>query len=465
MNKLLFAAPASGSGKTTVVCAVLAALKRRGLDVRALKCGPDYIDPMFHRSVLGVPCRNVDLYLIPEARASELFLRYSEGAEAVIAEGVMGYYDGVGGITPMASAWHVAHTLGFSTVLVVKPADEPEVLVSLVQDYLEVPSTASAVTGGEPADSHICGLFLNHCSGEQYAEWKPFLEMETGLPVVGYLPHLEGAVLESRHLGLKTAGELEDLENTLELLAKTAEETIDLNLLLRLSAGGEIVERSETTEAGRGAKPVNRPLIAVARDRAFNFCYEETIEAFEEAGADVSFFSPLSDEHLPNNISGLYLPGGYPELYAKELSENESMKADIRNAVAGNLPTIAECGGFLYLGQSLETPEGDVFSMAGALPGEGVKTGKLQRFGYAELVSSEDTLLAPANTPVRMHNFHYWDSTERGCTYHATKPVSHREYDTGFGTKTLYAGFPHFYFAGNPELVRRFVNAARDYQK
>ena len=459
MNKLLFAAPASGSGKTTVTCAVLTALKRRGPKVHAFKCGPDHIDPMFHRAALGIPCHNLDLYLTEEERLKTLFDRYSVGADIVVAEGVMGFYDGVGGVTPEASAWHVADVLDLPVVLVVRPKGASLSLSALVNGLQTVPESA----GPGKTDSHIRALVLSDCSEMLYRSLKPMLEQETGLPVLGFLPHLEDAQFESRHLGLVTAEEDPDLLRKLDLLADAAEENIDLDALLALSdAPAGAPDRLPAFDTGFPAPDVR---IAVASDEAFQFCYDETLDAFREAGMEPVFFSPLSDDRLPEEIGALYLPGGYPELHAEALSANESMRDAIREAVQNGLPTVAECGGFLYLGQSLTTPEGNAWPMAGVLPGTAEKTVRPVRFGYAELTCKEPTLVAAAGTPVRIHNFHYYESSERGGNFLARKPVSGRSYETGFGTETLYAGFPHLYFAGAPDVCERIAEAARAFRK
>ena len=467
MNKLLFAAPASGSGKTTVTCAVLAALARRGRRVHAFKCGPDYIDPMFHRAALGIPCHNLDLYLTPEDRLKTLFARYSSGADTVVAEGVMGFYDGVGGVPPEASAWHVADVLDLPVVLVVRPKGASLSLSALVKGMQTVPESASSLYGVDASslDSHIRGLILSDCSEMLYRSLKPMLEQETGLPVLGFLPHLEDAQFESRHLGLVSAEEDPELQHKLDLLAEAAEAHIDLDALLAL---GDVPEEPSNAVAPAGAAAAffRTPdvRIAVASDEAFCFCYDETLDAFREAGMEPVFFSLLKDDHLPEPIQALYLPGGYPELHAEELASNEDLRSAIREAVQSGLPAIAECGGFLYLGQSLTTPEGETFPMAGVLPGTAEKTGRPVRFGYAELTTNENTLVAAAGTPVRIHNFHYYESSERGGAYIATKPVSGRTYETGFGTETLYAGFPHLYFAGAPDVCERIAAAARAFR-
>lgn len=457
---LLLAAPASGSGKTTLVSALLKAFQEEGLKPHAFKCGPDYIDPMFHQRTLGVPCRNLDLYLTPPDRLATLFQRYAAGADLVVAEGVMGFYDGVGGVTSEASAWHVADTLKLPVVLVVTPKGSSLTLAAQIKGLVQYAKEAFQ------KDSHIKALLLNRCSAMLYRSLKPMLEAETGLPVLGYLPDLPEASFDSRHLGLQTAAEIPDFSKKLELLGNTVQETVDLKALLAL--GTVSVEdtdyRPEDMQVA-ALKELSRPRIAVAKDAAFSFCYEETLDAFREAGAEPVLFSPLQDKALPEHTAALYLPGGYPELYAKTLSENESLLAELRQKISGGLPTVAECGGFLYLQKTLETPEGEQYPLVGLLPGDGQKTARPQRFGYAELTAEEDNLLTKAGTPLRIHNFHYWESTARGNAFSAVKPVSGRAYETGFATDTLYAGFPHIYFAGNPEVVSRFVEAARTYQR
>ena len=448
MIELLLAAPASGSGKTAVTCALLAALAKRGLAPCAFKCGPDYIDPMFHRAVLGVDCCNLDLFLCGEARLRALYARQSAGHGAAVCEGVMGLYDGVGGNTDRASAWHVASTLELPVLLVIRPKGASLTLAAQINGLR-----------GFRADSRIRGLFLNDCAPMLFASLAPMLERETGLPVLGYLPHMEAATFESRHLGLYTAGEIEDLQQRIDALAQTLEETTDMDRLLRLFAG---------RDRERGATPAAAPAkarIAVARDAAFCFAYAETLAAFREAGAELAEFSPLRDTALPEDVGGLYLPGGYPELYARQLSQNAEMRGAIRAAVRSGLPTVAECGGFLYLGQSLEDEAGRAYPMAGALPGDGVRTQRLVRFGYAHLTANGDSLLFSKGERIPVHEFHYWDSTENGADFEAKKPASGRSWLCGFATERLYAAFPHLYFWGEPRWAARFVEAAARRQR
>lgn len=448
MIACMVAAPSSGSGKTAVTCALLALLARRGLAPCAFKCGPDYIDPMFHRSVLGVESHNVDLFFSSESFLRQHYARHCAGHRAVVCEGVMGFYDGVGGTTSQASAWHVAHTLDVPVLLVIRPRGASLTLAAQIRGLCAFRE-----------QSYIRGLFLNDCSPMLYRSLAPMLEKETGLPVLGYLPHREEAAFESRHLGLYTAGEIRDLQQRISLLADLLEQNLDFTRFSSLFCTPEPVTDSISQEV----PAITR--LAIASDQAFCFCYEETKEALRAAGAELVPFSPLTDTQLPENIGGLYLPGGYPELYANELAKNEPMLYEIREAVENGMPTVAECGGFLYLGQHLEGSDGISYPMAGVLPGDGVRKEKLTRFGYAFLTAQSDSLLFSAGEQIPVHEFHYWDSTENGAAFLAQKPVTGRSWSCGFATPTLYAGFPHLYGAGHPQWVRRFTHAASEYQK
>lgn len=446
MLELMIAAPASGSGKTVLTCALLAALKRRGLNPCAFKCGPDYIDPMFHRSALGVDSHNLDLFLADEDRVRRLYRRYAAAHGAVVAEGAMGFYDGLGGSTHRASAWHVADTLELPVLLAVRPRGASLTLAAQIRGLLDFRSP-----------SRIVGLFLNDCSPMLARSLTPMLERETGLPVLGCLPHMEDAMLESRHLGLQTAGEIEDLTARLDRVAAALDEAMDWDRLFALCG-----RREDEALCPPGPSAGGVP-IAVARDEAFCFTYAETLDALRDAGAELLFFSPLHDEGIPEQACGLYLPGGYPELYAARLAENGAMLGAIRAAVEGGLPTVAECGGFLYLGRSLEGMDGAGYPMTGCLPGDGVRRNRLVRFGYAELAAETDSMLFRRGERVPIHEFHYWDSTDNGNGLTAVKPLTNRSWRCGFVGGRIYAAFPHLYFAGSPRLAERFVQTAKEY--
>ena len=447
MIQFLLAAPRSGSGKTTMTCALLAALKNRGYAPCAFKCGPDYIDPMFHRAVLGVESRNLDLFFSAPETVRTLYARGAAGHGAAVCEGAMGFYDGLGGVSDRASAWHLADTLGLPVLLVVEPKGQSLTLAAELNGLVNFRTP-----------SHIAGILLNNCTARMHALLAPMLEEETGLPVLGFLPKLPEAVIGSRHLGLYTAAEVENLQQKLALLADAVEEHIDWPRLLALC------EKEPPALPVEPETPPARVRIAVAQDEAFCFTYAETLEAFRDAGAEVVFFSPLRDTALPENIGGLYLPGGYPELHARELSQNTSLLREIKRKIESGLPTAAECGGFLYLGQSLTDAEGQSWPMVGVLPGKAKDAGRLVRFGYAALSADSDSMLFRAGESFPIHEFHHWDSTANGTALAAKKPVGSAEWRCGFIDEHFYAGFPHLYWAGTP-LPQRFAAAAENYRR
>ena len=447
MIQFLLAAPRSGSGKTTMTCALLMALKRRGCAPCAFKSGPDYIDPMFHRAVLGVESRNLDLFFSAPETVRTLYAKGAAGHGAAVCEGAMGFYDGLGGVSDRASAWHLADTLGLPVLLVAEPKGQSLTLAAELNGLVNFRTP-----------SHIAGILLNNCTARMHVLLAPMLEKETGLPVLGFLPKLPEAVIGSRHLGLYTAAEVENLQQKLALLADAAEEHIDWPRLLALC------EKEPPALPVQPETPPARVRIAVAQDEAFCFIYAETLEAFRDAGAEVVFFSPLRDTALPENIGGLYLPGGYPELHARELSENTSLLHEIKRKIESGLPTAAECGGFLYLGQSLTDAEGQSWPMAGVLPGEAKDAGRLVRFGYAALSADSDSMLFRAGESFPIHEFHHWDSTANGTALAAKKPVGGAAWRCGFVNEHFYAGFPHLYWAGTP-LPQRFAAAAENYRR
>ena len=441
-GRILISAMGSGSGKTVVTCGLLTALKTRGVGCEAMKCGPDYIDPMFHAKVLGVPGRNLDLFLQGHDGVRRTLESRRESISVI--EGAMGLFDGVGG-TIEASAWEIAASCGIPVILAVKPGGSSATLAAQIRGLM---------TFREP--NQIAGVILTACRESLYERLKPVIERETGLSVFGFLPPMKEAELQSRHLGLMTADEVADLRERFLAVAAQMEKTVDIDGILALAGTAET--KPEETAA---LEAVCR--IAVARDEAFSFYYEDSFRALREAGAEITFFSPIRDESLPE-CDGLYLGGGYPEIYAAELEKNAAMRESIRAAVLGGLPTVAECGGFLYLQESLEDADGVPHAMAGALPGRGFKTGRLQRFGYAYLAADEDSLLFRKGEKVPVHEFHYWDSTENGTDLHAAKPDG-RTWECGYASPTIYAGFPHLHFGGEAPLAERFVEAARKERK
>lgn len=437
MMQFLIAAPRSGSGKTTVTCAILAALKQRGANPCAFKSGPDYIDPMFHSRIIGAKSANLDLHFFSENTLRFLLVKNAAGCDVSVIEGAMGFYDGAGLTTWKTSAYELALVTKTPVVLVVNARGAALSVLAVIEGFLRF-----------RPESGIRGVILNQCTAMTYASLSAAIEERFGIRCFGFLPRLDECVLESRHLGLVTAGEIRDLREKMQTLAAQAEKTLDIAALLALAHEAEPLDY---TPAVLPKKEKIR--LAVARDNAFCFYYEDSLDAVREMGGELVPFSPITDGALPENIDGLYLGGGYPELYAKELGENASMRASVRAALERGVPCIAECGGFMYLTEAI----GDE-PMAGFLPGTCFDTGKLTRFGYVTLRAKKDNLLCRAGGEIAAHEFHHWDCTCPGDAFAAEKPTG-RRWECAVASDTLYAGYPHFHFYSNLEFLYSFYDA------
>ncbi len=433
MDRVMIAAPSSGTGKTTIVCGLLKALLNRNMDVASFKCGPDYIDPMFHRKVIGVESYNLDLFLQTEEQTKGFFVNNCK--EISVVEGVMGYYDGVGA-TAQASSYEVAAATNTPVVLVVRPKGQSLSVAALIKGFLEYKE-----------DSNIAGIIMNGCSENLYKLLKPAVEA-LNLRVYGYLPTINEIEFKSRHLGLITADEIYDYEQKIEVLAKKTEQTIDVDGLIELAKSAPKIEG----EIQPLEKVVHGKVVAVAKDSAFCFYYEDNLNVLKELGCEIKTFSPLKDKELPKGTSCIYIGGGYPELYLKELSQNTEMKDAINSAIGGGTPTIAECGGFMYLCEEIDGQK-----MVGALLGSCFNTNKLSRFGYVELTAQEEGAFFSKGEKIRAHEFHYWDCTLNGQAFTAKKPVTGKEWKCARNEGNLLAGFAHIYFRSNPDILRRFV--------
>lgn len=453
---ILLTAPASGSGKTLITCGILQALVNRGQKIVSFKCGPDYIDPMFHGKVIGTKSRNLDTFFTDADTTRYLYEKNTEGFDLAVVEGVMGYYDGLGGIRTEGSTYDVARTLDLPAILIVNCRGTSLSVLATVRGFLEYQK-----------DSHICGVILNQISPMIYGQLRVLIEQELQIRVFGYVPKMENLSLDSRHLGLVLPGEIRALQKKLNDLAEKLEETLDLDGMISeiKTAEYRTAGKSDTRKEIQALSFPDKIRIAVAEDDAFCFTYLDNLELLEEMGAKLVPFSPLRDGHLPEAVSGLILSGGYPELHAKELGSNRSMRASVRKAVADGMPCIAECGGFLYLHRELEDTDGRFYPMAGVLDAKAYRTEKLSRFGYVTLTAEEDQLLGKAGTQIRGHEFHYWDSESCGESFHARKPAGRREWDCVHGTNTLYAGFPHLFYYSNLQVPHAFLNACLDYKR
>lgn len=434
----------SGCGKTTVVCGILSALHNRGMKLSSLKCGPDYIDPMFHEKMIGTHSGNLDVFMNGEENILPLFEQQAADSDFTVIEGVMGMYDGIAFGSSRGSSNHISLLTKTPQILVVNVRGMSTSAVALARGFLSY------------EDNHIRGIILNNCTEASYTKYKEMLERALPVKVFGFFPQERGISLESRHLGLITAAETANIEEKIRLLGRIAEECLDINGLLELGKNAEDLEPVKTR------KPVRKyeVKIAVARDRAFCFIYNENIDILKRYGAKILYFSPTSDKNVPEEADALMLFGGYPEEYAKELSENRAMKKSVRKFVESGRPVYAECGGFIYLTDHLKDRTGTEFEMCGAVSGDSYMTSGLKRFGYLSLTARKDTLLCKKGETLKAHEFHYSDSTNNGDGFIAEK--QRKRWNCILCEGNLFAGYPHLHFGAHPEYLENLIKQAME---
>ena len=461
---ILFAAASSGCGKTTITCGALRAWQRKGLKIKAWKCGPDYIDPMFHKQVLGIPGGNLDSFFLSKEALKAQYQQKNAGFDLAVMEGVMGYYDGLGGISTQASTYEVAQAVDVPVILILDGKGASLSLAAMLRGFLQYQK-----------DSHIVGVILNRTSPMIGARLKPVLEAE-GVKYLGCVPVSKEIQFDSRHLGLVMPEEVPQIQKQLDEIADLLEESVDLDGILELARSyAEKVENNEdaglakcqtsmeTPAAGLFTESRNPLRIAVARDEAFCFYYQENMELLESLGVELIPFSPIHDQKLPVKVSGVILGGGYPENYAKALSENTSMLASIRQAWENKMPFLAECGGFLYLHRELEGSDGIFYPLAGVIPDKAWKTNRLGRFGYITLTPDHpDTCLI---RKIKGHEFHYWESGDCGTCWTAKKPLSDRSWSCVHSEQGQIAGFPHLYYPSAPEFAGQWLEMCRKWSR
>ena len=454
LDRVMIAAPKSGSGKTTITCAILQTLKDMGKQVVSYKCGPDYIDPMFHQRVIGIPSKNLDTFFTGENDTRKLLLKNRTGEEIAVIEGVMGLYDGLGGVREEGSSYHLAKVTKTPIILVVDAKGMGRSVIPLIAGFLAYDT-----------EHLIRGVILNRMSKSYYEIIKPLIEAELQIRVLGYLAERQQLQIQSRHLGLHLPGEIKEIQRQLEVAAEELQKSVSIETIIQIAASAETIEIekiTETTEKITSTELITKPLIAVARDEAFCFYYEDNLLLLKEYGADIAYFSPLHDKELPEGSSGLLLGGGYPELYAKEFEENTAMRKEIKAAVESGMPVVAECGGFLYLHTAIRDRDGHPYQMAGVLPAACQDTKKLVRFGYIELEEKESNFLE-VGTRIKGHEFHYFDSEKNGEDCIAIKPVTGRTYPCVIEKENVWMGFPHLYYPSNPSFADHFVKKAEQY--
>lgn len=443
---LVIAGPSSGAGKTTVTLGLMAALKRRGLVVQPFKCGPDFIDPGHHQRVCGRPSRNLDGWMLAPATNQATFLRHAASADVSVAEGVMGLFDGASRSSGAGSTAEMATMLGLPILFVV--------------DASKMAGSAAALVHGfatfDPA-VRLAGVIFNKVgSASHYNLLKDALERAGDTVSLGYLPPDEQLRIPERYLGLVTADECVLSDQAVAHLADLIEQYIDLDRVLEVAdvVAGPI----EDVASAPAAAPVR---IGVARDRAFCFYYEDNFDALRAAGAELVAFSPLDDRELPDALDALYFGGGYPELWAEALTANASVKAAVRRFIESGRAVYAECGGLMYLAQSIQGRDGRTWPMIGALPFTVVMTERLQRFGYVEVTLTHDCVLGTAGTIARGHSFHCSRiadiPSDIARSYQLRYTLAGTEEAEGFSVGSVLASYIHLHFHSNPGLAPEFV--------
>jgi len=451
MDRIMIAAPKSGSGKTLLTCALLEALKSGGKKPAAFKCGPDYIDPMFHKKVIGIPSRNLDPFFTDRERTIGLFEDEPADRGISVIEGVMGLFDGLGGTTETASSYHLAVMTKTPILLVIDARGMGRSILAVIEGFLRY-----------DREHLIRGVILNRTTKSFYNLIAPVIEEAFPIKVIGYFPQDAGLRLESRHLGLCLPEEKKELKEQVARAAALARQSLDFNALFSIAASAEPLPKIE--DPFFKEEPKRRVRLALADDEAFRFFYEDNLRLLRKAGAELVSFSPIHDRRLPDRIGGILLYGGYPELYAAKLAANDSMKDSLRGAIAGKTPSVAECGGFMYLCSEMEDTEGNVYPMIGAVKGRCSYQGKLVRFGYVTLESGADSFL-PRGEKIRGHEFHYFDSPDNGTDCTAVKPVTGRSWPCVQADGTRFWGFPHLYYYSNPDFVSGFLRKAGEFNE
>ncbi|WP_320775747.1 cobyrinate a,c-diamide synthase [Streptomyces sp. CRN 30] len=444
--RLVVAAPASGSGKTTVATGLMAAFAARGLAVSPHKVGPDYIDPGYHALATGRPGRNLDAYLCGPELIAPLFLHGARGCDLAVVEGVMGLYDGAAGEGELASTAHVAKVLRAPVVLVVDASSQSRSVAALVHGFASF----------DP-EVRIGGVILNKVGSDRHEELLREALDSSGVPVLGVLRRAAAVDVPSRHLGLvpvaERAAQAVDAVGSMAALVSAG---CDLDALERLArAAGPLPEGSAPWTPGTG-KPTSRaPRVAVAGGAAFTFSYAEHTELLEAAGAEVVVFDPLRDEELPEGTAGLVIGGGFPEVYAAELSANERLRKSVAELALGGAPVAAECAGLLYLCREL-----DGRPMCGVLDAT-ARMGERLTLGYRDAVAVSDSALAAAGTRLRGHEFHRTVVEPGAGAEPAWGMRAPERRVEGFVQRGVHASYLHTHWAAEPGVARRFVERCR----
>lgn len=449
--RIMIAAPQSGSGKTLITCALLQALKEKNYHLESFKCGPDYIDPMFHKTVLGISSRNLDPFFTEDSITRMLLSKGQDSRDLAVIEGVMGLYDGLGGICEEASSYALAKATNTPILLTVNARGMGRSLLALLSGFLQY-DTAHLIKG----------VILNQTPSSFASVLAKEIEETFHIPVVASFPVRDDVRIESRHLGLVMPYELEDIQSRLKIASQVLCENANIEQILEIAKSAPKLEYD--VESDIKHKITEKTIrIGVARDEAFCFYYEDNLDLLKSLGAKLIFFSPLHDDTLPKDLDGILFGGGYPELYLKELEENESMRNSVKSAIENKMPSLAECGGFMYLHDTIFDSEKKPYKMAGVIHAGCMKKERLVRFGYLTLNSKTDSFLKKGET-IRGHEFHYYDSEDNGECAIAKKPVGTKSWECVHAGSDHWWGFAHLSYYSNPKFAEKFAEACRSYK-
>lgn len=461
---IIIAGERSGVGKTTVTLALLAALKDRSpqASIQSFKVGPDYIDPMFHSYITGLPCRNLDSVLTSESYVQSCFAKHSRNAEYAIAEGVMGLFDGATGRDDTASTAHIARLLDVPVVLILNCASTSRSIAAIAHGYRTFDPRIE-----------IAGVVLNRVGSDRHLELLTQALEGLNLPILGVLRRQAEITIPDRHLGLIPTAEMANLQSIVERLAHLGETCFDWDQLLPLlksanpeSVTSPIIPPKSTTTSKIKSATTSKIRIAIAQDQAFSFYYADNLDLFAEMGAELIPWSPIADVSLPDHVQGLYFGGGFPEVFAAELAANEQARASVQRAIAAGMPTYAECGGLMYLCDRIVNFEDETFPMVNILPTD-AKMGKRLTLGYRQAIALQESPLVKVGDRLWGHEFHRSTLTETSDRplYALQGYDSHLSYPAeGWQKYQVHASYVHVHFGAQLHLLERFMATARQWQ-
>ncbi|GIM32153.1 cobyrinate a,c-diamide synthase [Paraclostridium bifermentans] len=446
MKKILIAGTNSGVGKTTISLGIMQALTKRGLKVQPYKVGPDYIDPSYHTFITGRDSRNLDSYMLEDEKIKYIVNEASEEADISVIEGVMGLYDGFGIDLDACTSSYTSKLLKSPVILVINGKAMSSSAAAMVLGYKELDKNVN-----------IKGVVVNNVKTKGHYELiKGAIEKYCNTEVLGYFPPNEKFSLESRHLGLIPSVEMESLKEKFSDLGNEIEKYIDIDRLIEISESESIKSNFDLKDLPR----FENKKVAIAYDKAFNFYYKENIELLEHMAVEIIKFSPLKDKKVPE-ADCIYIGGGFPEIFAKELHLNESMRLSIKNAHEKNIPIYAECGGLMYLGEKLKDSDENIYNMVGIFKGTSEMTSSLKRFGYCDGIAKEDTILSNKGEIIKGHEFHHSEfKSDEKCAYKMIKKRGNKivdEWDGGYSKGNTLATYLHTHFYNNLDSIIKFI--------